>query len=71
MGTRRARLGSDHRSSALLHVILHGCRSGPLVRDEVDWRKMTESIDSILFWCGGRVFACRCEADRVEFAIEA
>ena len=71
MRARRAQLGSDHRSSALLHVILRGCRSGPLVRDEVDWRKMTESIDSMLFWCGGRVFACRCEADRVEFAIEA
>ena len=71
MRTRRARLGSDHRSAALLHVVLRSCRSGPLVRDEVEWRKMAESIDSMLFWCGGRVFACRCEADRVEFAIEA
>lgn len=55
----------------LLHVVLCGCRPERLVRDEVDWRKMTEGIDSMLFWCGGRVFACRCEADRVEFAIEA
>ena len=71
MRTRRARLGSDHRSAALLHVVLRSSRSGPLVRDEADWRKMAESIDSMLFWCGGRVFACRCEADRVEFALEA
>ena len=71
MRTRRARVESDHRSAALLHVILRSCRPEPLVRDEVDWRKMIESIDSMLFWCGGRVFACRCEADRVELAIEA
>ncbi|MGC8517677.1 MAG: hypothetical protein ACP5P4_04015 [Steroidobacteraceae bacterium] len=40
------------------------------MRDEEDWRKLGESIDSMLFWCGGRVFGCRAEDDRVEFAIE-
>jgi hypothetical protein len=63
-------VGSEHRSAALLHVILRSGLPGPLVRDENDWRKMAHSIDSMLFWCGGRVFACRCEADRVEFAVE-
>lgn len=71
MTTRRARVSVDHRSPVLLHVILRSCRPGLLVRDEVDWRKMAESIDSMLFWCGGRVFACRCEGDCVELAVEA
>lgn len=71
MRTRRARVESDYRSAGLLHVILRSCRPEPLVRDESDWRKMIESIDSMLFWCGGRVFACRCEADRIDLAIEA
>lgn len=71
MRTRRARVESEYRSTALLHVVLRGCRPEPLVRDEVDWRKMVESIDSMLFWCGGRVFGCRCEADRIDLAIEA
>ena len=71
MRTRRARVESDYRSAELLHVILRSCRPELLVRDESDWRKMIESIDSMLFWCGGRVFACRCEADRIDLAVEA
>ncbi len=55
---------------AVFHVVLRGCRPGPLVESEGDWRKMIEGIESMLFWCGGRVLGCRCEGDRLELAIE-
>ena len=70
MMTKRDQAGREELSGLLLHVILRSCRSGDLVRQAADWQKMIECMDSMLFWCGGRVFACRCEAGRVEFALE-
>lgn len=70
MKTRHGRVEAASRPAALFHVVLRGYRTETLVRDEEDRRKMTESIESMLFWCGGRVFGCRCEADRVELLLE-
>ncbi len=70
MKTRSGRVGAASKPAALFHVVLRGCRPEALVREEGDWRKMADGIDTMLFWCGGRILGLRCEADRVELAIE-
>lgn len=70
METRRGRVDAASGRAALFHVVLRGCRAGPLVRDEADWRKMEKSMEAMLFWCGGRILGCRCEGDRLELALE-
>ncbi len=67
---RSGRLKVRNSPVAVFHVVLRGCRPEPLVRGEDDWRKLIEGIESMLFWCGGRVLGCRCEGDRLELAIE-
>ena len=63
-------MGAASKPAALFHVVLRGCRPEALVRDEDDWRKMADGIATMLFWCGGRILGLRCEADRLELAIE-
>lgn len=70
MKTRRGRMGVTSRPAALFHVVLRGCRSEALVRDTADWKKLTGSIETMLFWCGGRIFGCRCEGDCFELALQ-
>ena len=70
MKTGRGRAGAGDKLADIFHVMLRGCRAEALVRDEEDRRKMIGSIESMLFWCGGRVFGCRCEADRLDLLLE-
>ncbi len=63
------RAGSVGGSAAVFHVVLRGSRTEALVRNQDDWQKMMQSIESMLFWCGGRVFGCRCAANCLELAI--
>lgn len=71
MKTRHGRAGAENKPASLFHVVLGGYRAETLVRNADDWRKMVSSIDAMLFWCGGRILACRCEADRVELALQS
>ena len=70
MKTRRGRVGPVDKPAELFHVMLRGCRAESLVQDEEERRKMIGSIESMLFWCGGRVYGCRCEADRLDLLLE-
>lgn len=70
MKTRLGRVEAGDKPAELFHVMLRGCRAGALVQDEEDRRKMIASIESMLFWCGGRVYGCRCEADRLDLLLE-
>ena len=70
MQPKSGRTGAAERPGTLYHAVLRGCRPESLVRDEDDWRKMVAGIESMLFWCGGRVLGCRCESDRLDLAVE-
>ena len=70
MQPKGGRTVAAERPGTLYHAVLRGCRSESLVQDEGDWRKMVAGIDSMLFWCGGRVLGCRCERDQLELAVE-
>jgi hypothetical protein len=70
MKARRGRVETVDKAAELFHVTLRGHRAEALVQDEEDRRKMIGSIESMLFWCGGRVYGCRCEADRLDLLLE-
>ena len=70
MQSKGDRTPAGERPATLYHAVLRGCRSESLVRGEADWHKMVAGIESMLFWCGGRVLGCRCESDRLELAVE-
>jgi hypothetical protein len=54
----------------LHHVILPTFGQLPVVLDGEDWRALGVSVANMLFWCGGRVFACRGEGAELHFALE-
>jgi transposase-like protein len=63
---------SDMRciSAEIIHLYLRGRRTHALVQDDGDWQALSVIAERTLFWCGGSIHGCRCEANEMRFAIQ-
>jgi hypothetical protein len=59
-----------HFDGALFHLILPGRRPDSLVQDEEDWRVLGTVARRMLWWCGGSIHGCRCDGNRMHFALQ-
>jgi hypothetical protein len=57
-------------SPQFFQLILRGRRSQALIQIDDDWRALGDIVTRMLFWCGGCVHGCRCEADEMRFAVQ-
>ena len=57
-------------SPQFFQLILRGRRPQALVQIDDDWRALGEIVTRMLFWCGGCIHGCRCEADEMRFAVQ-
>ena len=66
MGKRNA----PSHSGKLVQLILRGERSQALVQTDDDWQALGVIVARMLFWCGGFIHGCRCEANEMRFAVQ-
>ena len=57
-------------SGKLVQLILRGYRPQALVQTNDDWQALGIIAARMLFWCGGKIHGCRCEAHEIRFALE-
>jgi hypothetical protein len=57
-------------AETLVQLVLRGCRADALVDSAEDWRALGVIASRMLFWCGGAIYACRCEGKEMRFAIQ-
>jgi hypothetical protein len=56
-------------AETLVQLVLRAHHIDELVQNEEDWRALGTIAARMLFWCGGAIYACRCEADEMRFAL--
>src|ERR1700689_2738367 len=66
MGTTSA----PQPAETLVQLVLRAHHIDELVQNEEDWRALGTIAARMLFWCGGAIYACRCEADEMRFALQ-
>jgi hypothetical protein len=54
----------------VIHLKLRGRRPHALVQDEDDWHALSAIAERMLFWCGGSIHGCRCQANEMRFAVQ-
>jgi hypothetical protein len=54
----------------VIHLCLRGRRPHALVLDEEDWHALSAIAERMLFWCGGSIHGCRCQANEMRFAVQ-
>jgi hypothetical protein len=54
----------------VIHLKLRGRRPHALVQDEEDWHALSAIAERMLFWCGGSIHGCRCQANEMRFAVQ-
>jgi hypothetical protein len=57
-------------SPQFFQLILRGRRPQALIQIDDDWRALGDIVTRMLFWCGGCIHGCRCEADEMRFAVQ-
>jgi hypothetical protein len=57
-------------SGKLVQLILRGYRPQALVQTDDDWQTLGVIAARMLFWCGGKIHACRCDANEIRFALQ-
>jgi transposase-like protein len=57
-------------SAEIIHLYLRGRRTHALAQDDEDWHALSVIAERTLFWCGGSIHGCRCEANEMRFAIQ-
>jgi hypothetical protein len=57
-------------SPQFFQLILRGRRPQALIQIDNDWRALGDIVTRMLFWCGGCIHGCRCEADEMRFAVQ-
>jgi hypothetical protein len=66
MGKRNA----PSESGQLVQLIMQGSRPRTLVQTDEDWQALGAIAARMLFWCGGFIHGCRCEANEMRFAVQ-
>jgi hypothetical protein len=54
----------------LVQLVLRAHHRDALIQTEEDWRALGLIAARMLFWCGGAIYACRCEANEMRFALQ-
>ena len=66
MGTTPA----AHFTETLVQLVLRAHHTDELVQTDAEWRLLGQITARMLFWCGGAIYACRCEGSEIRFAIQ-
>jgi Bacterial dnaA protein helix-turn-helix len=56
-------------AETLVQLVLRARHLDELVQNEGDWRALGTIAARTLFWCGGAMYACRCEGNEMRFAL--
>jgi hypothetical protein len=59
-----------HFTETLVQLVLRAHHTDELVQTDDDWRALGQITARMLFWCGGAIYACRCEGNEIRFAIQ-
>jgi hypothetical protein len=57
-------------AETLVQLVLRGHRTDALIETDEDWRALGLIAARMLFWCGGAIYACRCEGSEMRFALQ-
>jgi hypothetical protein len=59
-----------HFTETLVQLVLRAHHTDELVQTDDDWRSLGQITARMLFWCGGAIYACRCEGNEIRFAMQ-
>jgi Bacterial dnaA protein helix-turn-helix len=54
----------------IVQLTLRGRSPRALLQSEDDWHILGAIVARTLFWCGGHIYGCRCEATEMRFALQ-
>jgi hypothetical protein len=57
-------------AETLVQLVLRARRTDALLQTDDDWRALGLIAARMLFWCGGAIYACRCEGNEMRFALQ-
>jgi len=57
-------------AQSLVQLVLRARHTDALIQTDDDWRALGLIAARMLFWCGGAIYACRCEANEMRFALQ-
>jgi hypothetical protein len=57
-------------SQSLVQLVLRARHADALMQTDDDWRALGRIATRMLFWCGGAIYACRCEGNEIRFALQ-
>jgi len=61
---------ATHSTETLVQLVLRAHHADELVQTDADWRSLGKITARMLFWCGGAIYACRCEGSEIRFAVQ-
>jgi hypothetical protein len=56
-------------AETLVQLVLRARHTDALMQTDDDWRALGLIAARMLFWCGGAIYACRCEDNEIRFAL--
>jgi hypothetical protein len=57
-------------AEALVQLVLRARHTDALMQTDDDWQALGRIVARMLFWCGGAIYACRCEGNEIRFALQ-
>lgn len=66
MGNTRA----PQFAETLVQLVLRTHQTAEVIQSDQDWRALGFIAARMLFWCGGAIYACRCEGNEIRFALQ-
>ena len=57
-------------AETLAQLLLRGQHQDALIQTDEDWHELGLIAARMLFWCGGAIYACRCEGNEIRFALQ-
>lgn len=57
-------------SETLVLLVLRAQHTDALMQTDDDWRALGVIAARMQFWCGGAIYACRCEDNEIRFALQ-
>src|SRR5258707_3016807 len=57
-------------AEVLVQLVLRARHGYALIQADEDWQALGLIAARMLFWCGGAIYACRCEGNEIRFALQ-
>src|SRR5229473_3321209 len=57
-------------AQSLVQLVLRARHTDALIQTDDDWQALCLIAARMLFWCGGAIYACRCEGNEIRFALQ-